>query len=44
MLLGLLRRDSYRAQTVYLIAVAVAVAASQWTILSTGSTIETRAE
>jgi hypothetical protein len=43
-LLGLLRRDSYRAQTVYLIGVAVAVAAAQWTILSTGSTIETRAE
>ena len=45
-LLGLIRRDSYRAQTVYLVAVAVAVvaAAAQWKIFSTASTIETRAE
>ena len=45
-LLGLLRRDSYRPQTVYLIAVAVAVVFTAWrgTISSTGSTIETRAE
>jgi hypothetical protein len=43
-LLRLLSRDSYRPQTVYLVAVAVAIVASRWKILSTGSMGETRGE